>query len=90
MLSRSVKAAFYAMAGPMMRVNAAIYRMLRALSANLGRTVKLHLGPGQKNYLNGWINIDANMFTGKCDLWADLRHTIAHCSHPMVPFAPSD
>ncbi len=34
---------------------------------------KVQLGPGQKNYLPGWINVDANMFTGKCDVWADMR-----------------
>jgi predicted SAM-dependent methyltransferase len=69
MLSRSAKAAFFLFMGPAMRVNALIYRRARASRSG---TVKVHLGPGQKNYLQGWINVDANMFTGKCDLWTDF------------------
>ena len=72
MISRRAKALFYSLAGPLMRVNAALYRSLRALApADAGR-VRVHLGPGQRNYLQGWINVDANMFTGKCDVWADM------------------
>ena len=70
MLSRSAKAAFFAAASPFMRANAWLYRALRAPRAG---TVRVHLGPGQENYLDGWINVDANMFTGRCDVWADLR-----------------
>src|ERR1035438_3993375 len=70
MLSRSVKAAFYACFSPIMRVNSFCYRHLRAPRSGV---VKVNLGPGQNNYLPGWINVDANMFTGKCDVWADLR-----------------
>ena len=29
-----------------------------------------------KNYLPGWVNVDANLFTGKCDVWADLRNPL--------------
>ena len=52
-----------------MRVNAKLYRALRAPRS--GR-VKVHLGPGQRNYLAGWINVDANLLTAKIDVWADL------------------
>ena len=62
-----------------------------------GDLVKLHLGPGQKKYIPGWINIDANMFTSKCDIWADLRNPlpfrdssiVAVYSHHMIEHLPN-
>ena len=56
-----------------MAANGVLYRKLRAPRSG---TLKAHLGPGQKNYLQGWINVDANMFTAKCDVWADLRNPL--------------
>ncbi len=73
MLSRNAKAAFYALAGPFMKLNGFRYRWLRAPRDGL---LRIHLGPGQKNYIDGWFNVDANAFTGKCDLWADLRNPL--------------
>lgn len=70
MLPRKVKAAFYVLCGPAMRINAWAYRHFRSPRSG---TVRVHLGPGQRNYLPGWINVDANMFTGKCDVWANLE-----------------
>jgi SAM-dependent methyltransferase len=70
MISRSAKALFFQVAAPIMRLNGALYRRFRAPRKGL---VKVHLGPGQANYLDGWINVDANMFTAKCDVWADFR-----------------
>lgn len=70
MLKRSTKSLFYAVAGPAMRINAMVYRAARAPKARSGR---IHLGPGQKNYIPGWINCDANIFTGKADAWIDLN-----------------
>lgn len=70
MIPRRVKALFYFAAGPLMRANARIYRAVRAPRRG---TVKVHLGPGQKNYIPGWFNVDANIFTGRADVWADLR-----------------
>ena len=73
MLTRQVKAAFYFLAGPTMRLNASLYRHFRAPRTGI---VRVHLGPGQKNYLPGWVNVDANMFTGKCDVWANLEDSL--------------
>ena len=73
MLSRKAKATFYKVAGPLMKINGGLYRHFRAPRKGV---LKVHLGPGQKNYLKGWINVDANMFTGKCDVWADLRNPL--------------
>jgi predicted SAM-dependent methyltransferase len=93
MLSRQAKAAYYATMGPFMWLNAKVYRLARA---PMSGTVRVHLGPGQAKYLPGWINIDANMFTGKVDVWADLRNQLpfrdnsvsAVYSHHMIEHLP--
>ncbi len=93
MLNRKLKAAFYTMAGPVMRANGIMYRRLRAPSS--GR-LKVHLGPGQNHYLEGWVNVDANIFTAKHDVWADLRNPLpfhdgtveALYSHHMIEHLP--
>ena len=56
-----------------MRANGIVYRHLRAPRNG---ELRVQLGPGQKNYIDGWVNVDANMFTGKCDVWADLRNPL--------------
>ncbi len=93
MLSRQVKDTFYKFASPLMRVNGFLYKNFRAPKKG---TLKVHLGPGQENYIKGWINIDANMFTAKCDIWADLRNPLpfhsgtvdAFYSHHMIEHLP--
>jgi len=93
MLPRHLKSAFYASAGPLMKINGVLYRRFRA--PRDGR-IQVHLGPGQKNYIDGWINVDANIFTGKCDVWADLRNPLpfhdstvdAFYSHHMIEHLP--
>lgn len=94
MLKRKTKAAFYWYAGPLMKANGFIYRYFRAPKQG---TVSVHLGPGQKKYIDGWINVDANIFTGKCDVWADLRNSLpfhdetVDCfySHHMIEHLPN-
>src|SRR5688572_13947064 len=73
MLKRAHKQLFYDMCGPLMRFNGWTYRRIRAPRAGV---VKVQLGPGQGKYLDGWVNVDANMFTGKCDVWTDLRFAL--------------
>jgi predicted SAM-dependent methyltransferase len=93
MLSRAAKAAYYMAAGPLMRASGVLYRTFRAPTTGLQ---KVHLGPGQRNYIRGWINVDANAFTAKCDVWADLRHPLpfrdssldAVYSHHVVEHLP--
>lgn len=95
MLSRGIKQSFYKVASPLMRANALLYRTLR--SPRSGATLKVHLGPGQKNYMLGWTNVDANMFTAKCDIWADLRYPLpfrtssvdALYSHHVIEHLPN-
>ena len=94
MLSRNTKNFFYAFAGPLLKLNGIYYRQFRAPRNGI---IKVHLGPGQKQYIEGWINIDANMFTGKCDIWADLRNELpfndetidAIYSHHMLEHLPN-
>ncbi len=75
MLARRTKRLFYAFTGPMMWANGLFYRSFLAPRGRV-RPLRVHLGPGQNNYLDGWVNVDANMFTGKCDVWSDLRNTL--------------
>src|SRR5690606_9118227 len=90
----------YSFSGPMMKANGIIYRTFRAPKRGL---TKIHLGPGQQRYLSGWINVDANKFTGKCDVWANLidgipmpdntvdaiysHHVIEHLPHLKFHFS---
>lgn len=94
MLSRRFKEMFYQFTGPLMKINGVVYKNFRAPRKG---NVRVHLGPGQRNYIDGWINIDANMFTGKCDVWADLRNPLpfddesVQCfySHHMIEHLPN-
>lgn len=93
MISRKLKAAFYVLAGPFMWLNGIVFRVFRAPRYGV---VKVQLGPGQQNYLHGWINVDANKFSAKCDVWADLRNALpfrddsvdAFYSHHVVEHLP--
>ena len=69
MISRSTKFLYYAVLAVPMRINGGLYRRFR----QNGRPIKAHLGCGQKNYLPGWVNVDANFITAKIDLWANLE-----------------
>ena len=73
MLSRRAKASFYSVAGPMMWANGLRHRLF---PRKVGGPLRVHLGPGQRNYVDGWINVDANIFTARCDVWADMRNAL--------------
>ena len=96
MISRRAKELFYTMVGPVMRLNGAIYRASRAPQKDGKELVRVHLGPGQSNYLAGWINVDANVFTGKCDVWSDISKSLCFCdssvdaiySHHVIEHLP--
>tara|TARA_B100000963_G_scaffold199242_1_gene173444 strand:+ start:3136 stop:3798 length:663 start_codon:yes stop_codon:yes gene_type:complete len=95
MLQRWKKNLFYNLASPLMRLNSIKYKYLNTIKKN--NYVKIHLGPGKKNYIPGWINIDANMFSAKCDMWLDLRYklpfqnsSVNYCySHHMIEHLPN-
>ena len=80
--------------GPVMQLNGLVHRHVRS---NASSNLKLHLGPAQNNYLSGWVNLDANSFTARCDMWVDLRFPLpfkdnvasAVYSHHMIEHLPS-
>lgn len=72
MLTRKQKETFYLMFSPFMRLNS--FRLKFAF--HLKKNLKVHLGPGRRTYLDGWINVDANIFTGKSDIWCDFRYKL--------------
>lgn len=96
MISRQAKAFFYAANAPFMRLSAWIYKTFRAPRSGNTQSVKVQLGPGQKNYLEGWINVDANFLTAKIDVWADISNPLpfkngsvdVFYSHHMIEHLP--
>ena len=98
MLGHTAKLAYFALMYYPMRANALRHRILSMRVT----PVKAHLGPGQRNYFNGWINVDANFLTAKIDIWADIRgklpfktetvtafyshHVIEHLPDQLLPF----
>ena len=76
MMPYALKRAYYAVAQPMLMLSGAIYRTLRAPSTGNSSVIRVQLGPGQRNYLDDWINVDANMFTGRCDVWTDISRRL--------------
>lgn len=76
MISRRLKATFYNLLGPLMWINGKVYRHFRSPATANRKTIKVQLGPGQKNFLDGWINVDANFLTAKTDVWSDLRNPL--------------
>ncbi len=94
MVPRWVKSTYYSLLSPLMRLNAMRYRA-RPLVSLAARNL-VHLGPGQEKYLQGWINVDANLISSKPDIWADLRFKLpfpdnsvdAIYSHHMIEHLP--
>ena len=92
MISRSLKAAYYSMCSYPMRANALRHRVFQSTKGSQ----KVHLGPGQGNYLQGWINVDANLLIAKIDIWADISAKLpfrdgtidAFYSHHVIEHLP--
>lgn len=68
MINSKVKRAYYMLLRYPMRINGRLYKLFRCPSEGL----KVHLGPGDGNYLEGWLNVDANFVTARVDLWANF------------------
>jgi predicted SAM-dependent methyltransferase len=92
MLSRTAKATYLGVLHYPMRANALRHRVFSGRK----RPAKVHLGPGQGKYLNGWINVDANFLTCQIDIWADIRAKLpfrkgaveAFYSHHVIEHLP--
>lgn len=97
MLSYKVKRFYYFLFTPIMEANALLYNLLRSPQKNNSQQIKVHLGPGRNNYLNGWINVDSNKFTAKVDLWANISEKLPFndqsvdffYSHHVIEHLPS-
>jgi hypothetical protein len=72
MIPKTLKLLFYFFLRYPMRLSGWLYKTFKCPSSGL----KVHLGPGKKNYLPNWVNVDANFITAKLDLWADLNHPL--------------
>jgi predicted SAM-dependent methyltransferase len=83
MVPRALKATYYLLASPLMRMNAARYRFV---SRKQIQPIRVHLGPGQRNYLDGWVNVDANLISSRPDIWADLRYKLPFADEQIDAF----
>lgn len=75
MMPYIAKRLFFTIAAPLMRLNGLRHKVFPIALVKKG-PLRVHLGPGQRSYLPGWVNVDANMFTGKCDIWYDFHYPI--------------
>ncbi|GAB4501658.1 MAG: hypothetical protein Fur0035_12010 [Anaerolineales bacterium] len=73
MINQNLRTLYYWLTGFFMRLSGWFYRAFRAPRSGL---LKVQLGPGKRNYLPGWVNLDANFLTAKIDVWADLRNPL--------------
>jgi SAM-dependent methyltransferase len=69
-----------------LRVSGLFYKAFRAPKFGNDEVARVHLGPGQKNYLHSWINLDANFITAKCDVWANLEDPLPFRSSSIDVF----
>jgi predicted SAM-dependent methyltransferase len=68
MIPRDVKQFYYWLLRYPMKFNGWFYKNFKCPKNKL----KVHLGPGQSNYINDWLNADANFISSKIDLWINL------------------
>jgi len=73
MISRRLKTAYYTVMRIPMRLNGVVYKAFRAPSTGSSNLVLVQLGPGQRNYLEGWINLDSNFVSARIDVWANIE-----------------
>src|SRR4051812_15699866 len=72
MITRNLKSAYHLVFYFPMRLNGIFYKTLRCPRSGL----KVHLGPGQKKYIDGWVNVDANFVSAKRDIWTDFSQSL--------------
>lgn len=93
MIPKIVRDIYYLTLSPLMRLNSWRHRQWSSVTKSSRRA---HLGPGQKRYLPGWVNVDANLISSHPDVWADLRYKLpfsdesldAIYSHHMIEHLP--
>ena len=96
MISSSLKSAYYLLLSPAMRINSYFYKKFFSPSKS-NKEIFVQLGPGKTNYLDGWVNVDSNIISGKLDVWCDLRYGLpfkkltvdAFYSHHVIEHLPN-
>lgn len=99
MVNGVVRSVYFSLMRVPMMVGGLLYRVFMSPRKGL---VRVQLGSGRKRYLEGWINVDANVLTARVDVWADLRnrlpfrdnsvdvfyshHVIEHLPERLLPF----
>lgn len=68
MIPGNLKRFYYSMLKYPMQISGLLYKNFKCPQ----RGLKVHLGPGQNNYINGWLNVDSNFLSAKIDVWANL------------------
>jgi len=63
----------YALFWPVHKVSGFLYYHFRAPRTG---TVRVQIGPGKRSYFEGWINLDGNLFTSKCDVWVNFHNPL--------------
>src|SRR5262245_29102771 len=76
MISRRMKSFYYTTMSVPLYLSALVYRKWLAQPKDNTANIRVHLGPGQKGYKRGWINVDANIVSTRVDVWADLRNEL--------------
>jgi predicted SAM-dependent methyltransferase len=72
MIPSFLRMGYYQLLHYPMAINGWLYKNFRCPSSSL----KVHLGPGQGKYIEGWLNVDANFISAKIDLWANLMNPL--------------
>lgn len=86
MISRFAKKSFYVIAVIPLAISSIIYRQFFAPKEHNGQRVLVQLGPGQDNYLNGWVNVDSNIVSARIDVWANFANKIPFRSNSVDAF----
>lgn len=73
MISRELKILFYILLTIPLAISGWLYRVFFAPRKG---TAMVQLGPGKRNYIKGWINVDANFISAKSDCIADFRRSL--------------
>lgn len=76
MVSYNLKRLYYNLFTPLMAINGKFYQLFQSPNTQNKEIIKVQLGPGQRNYLPGFINVDSNFISAKTDVWADISKNI--------------
>jgi predicted SAM-dependent methyltransferase len=76
MIPRELKVLFFILLSIPLQISGWFYRAFLAPKSGNRTLVRVQLGPGKRNYLDSWINVDANFISAKTDCVADFRRKL--------------